>query len=215
MGHRSSELQEHIEELGGNLNVFYQQRESQTRVWSDIYDLDRFALPESPSSEAESTVDSMEVLPTDPPHGTSTYLHYLCGRPDFQNPPAVQFDSNVQDGQEEYESEIGDLLEPPESSTRAGSDPIVQRYAERPDPPPHSFPSFFLRTIPFSVLKALYYVNNFHPDRSHLVMEYKIPPSIQTVMTYARYDQNFDGFNHSCWPSLDLHPAIRKALYLG
>lgn len=205
MSHRSSELQEHIEVLGGDLNTFYQQRETRTRVWSELYDLDRYAIPESPFSGAEGTADAAG-------DGTTTYLHYLYRRPESQNPPAVDFHLQIQGDQENYESENEHLLESPELAARAASDLIVQKYAERPNPPPHSFPSCFRRTIPLDVLKALYYVNNFHSDRLHLINEYKIPPSIQTVMKYAR---SADGFIHSCWPNLDLHPSIRKALYLG
>jgi hypothetical protein len=222
MSHRSSELQDHIEGLGGNLNGFYQQRETQIPLRSNIYDLDRFAIPESPISETEN-------LPVDDPSAAEashclTYLKYLYQRPDSQSLPAIQLDLVLTNNQEEYESESenesnGLLLETPglEMAVRAvaDSDLVVQKYSERPDPPLHSFPSSFLQTIPFAVLKALYYLNNFHPDWSHLVHQYDIPPSVQTVMMYSRYDNNFDGFKSSCWPSLKLHPAVRKALFLG
>jgi hypothetical protein len=228
MHHRSSELQEHIEILGGNLVLFYQQRDAQPRDWKDLYDLDRFAIPDSPMSErepeADMSLDQQDPSSVEASEHTSGYLDYLIQRPDARNPPVVQFSSNREgtvigddfDSEGEDQDEEEEVNEIPYDITLAETDGVVKKYAEKPDPPPHSFPASFLQCVPFAALKALYYMSRLHPDRAHIIELFNIPPAVQTVMAYARYENSFDGFDQSCWPSLDgLHPSIRKALYLG
>lgn len=201
MAHRSAELQEHVDVLGGDLALFYQQRDNKPRIWSEEYDLNRFTEPNSPP----------ESPTKDSPH-QATYIEYLSRTDEYQNPPNVQFSSRIC-VQQDYESD--DASDFSVLGNHSITDSVVLKYSERPDPPPHSFPSIFLQDVPYSVLKALYYVGGFHPDRRYLIETFAIPPAIQTVLSYARYESTFDGFDQSYWPSLNLHPSIRKALYLG
>jgi hypothetical protein len=220
MCHRSSELQEHIEILGGNLVLFYQQRDAQPRLWKDDYDLDRFAVPDSlMNSDDDDLSELQDAPPIDGSEHTSSYLEYLVQTPDAQNPPVVQFSRTSvgaeYDDQKDSESEE-ESIEISCDDTLAETDLIVKKYAEKAEPPEHSYPTCFLQIVPAAALKALYYTSSLHPDRNHIIELFNVPPAIQTVMTYARYENTFDGFDRSCWPGLErIHPSIRKALYLG
>lgn len=232
MEHRKCELQDHLEQQGGNLCSFYRYRDrlmASRSADSAHSDTSQGESVQDPDKNEESEVEGFGA--------SGWYIKDLLNcRDDMPTLTLASCQSNVDaslvgssSGDSGYESSSSSEREPDKEdfrktdgelkqmSEKAAQDPRIAKYIENTSSIlPHTYPRQFLQILPRNILTALVKVKYGSEDHAHIIQTYSVPFPVEIVMKYTSL--SFDNeWKKVQWPSLVgfVHPSVIRALYNG
>lgn len=233
MEHRTAELQEHLEKLGGNLCAFYRFRDvvlNEGEANSSGADIEALAA-DSNSQMAEIGSSGWyikDLLGKQKEMPAAMVPQVFCHEDDeesgylMEEPTEENGSASISESDGDSESSDEEMSKRSENDVSrlavvAEQDECIQQYTTAvEDVPPDTYPHKFHRSVPPIVLQALLHVPYGSDDHKYIINTYGISYPMEVVMKYATLSFD-DGWKNVQWPSLVgfVHPSVIRALYNG